>query len=123
MRFRLYSCTLVADIEAVFHQVKVPESDRDNLRFLWWPNGDLTHKPIAYRMNSHAFGATSSPTCAALALNQTVDSNLADRDERKLNLAKRAFYVSDCFLSLNFPDEVKEMAKCLKDTLSRGFLT
>ena len=122
MIFRQFSCTLVADIEAMFHQVKVTESDRDSLRFLWSPNGDLNRKPIAYRMTSHPFGATSSPTCAALALNQTIKSNPVGYDERKLNIAKRAFYVDECLLSLNTPEEVSEMAKCLKDTLSRrGF--
>ena len=36
LRFRQYSCTLVVDIDAMFHQVKVAESDRDSLRFPWW---------------------------------------------------------------------------------------
>ena len=119
MRFRQYGCTLVTDIKAMFHLVKFPESHRDGLRFLWWPDKNLTHKPFAYRMTSHPFGATSSPTFAALALNQTIESNLAGHDERNLNIAKRAFYVDDCLLSLNTPEEGSEMAKCLKDTLSR----
>ena len=113
----------MADIEAMFHQVKVTESDRDSLRFLWSPNGDLNRKPIAYRMTSHPFGATSSPTCAALALNQTIKCNPVGYDERKLDIAKRAFCVDDCLLSLNTPEEVSEMAKCLKDTLSWGAST
>ena len=108
---------LVADIEAMFHQVKFPESDRDSSRFLWWPNRDLNRKPIAYRMTSHPFGVTSFPTCAALALNQTIESNQAGHDERKLNIAKGAFYVDDCLLSLNTPEEVSEMAKCLKEKI------
>ena len=71
-------------------------------------------------MTSHPFGATLCPTCSALALKQTMESNLAGHDERKLNIAKRAFYVDDCLLSLNTPEEVSEMANCLKDTISRG---
>ena len=106
----------------MFHQVKVLESDRDCLRFLWWPNWDLNRNPIGYRMTSHLFGATSSPTCAALALNQTFESILAGHDERKWNIAKRALYVDDCILNLHTPEEVSEMVYCLKDTLSRrGF--
>ncbi|OON19881.1 hypothetical protein X801_04247, partial [Opisthorchis viverrini] len=38
LRFREHPYVLVADIEALFHQVKVPQSDRDALRFLWWTN-------------------------------------------------------------------------------------
>ena len=111
---------MVADIEAMFHQVKVPESDRDCLRLVWWPNGDLNRKPLAYRMTSHPFGATLFPNCAALALNQTIESILASHDEQKLNIAKRGFYVDDCLLSLNTPEEASQMAKCLKDTLFLG---
>ena len=109
----------MADIEAMFHQMKVPESDRDGLRFLWCTDENLTHRPIDYRMTSHPFGATSSSTFAALALNQTIESNLAGHDERNLHIAKRAFYVDDCLLSLNTPEGGSDMAKCLKDTLSR----
>ena len=40
-RFKKYPVALVANIEAMFHQVKVRPADRNNLRFLWWPAGDL----------------------------------------------------------------------------------
>ena len=41
-RFRQEPVGLVADIEAMFQQVLVEPSDCDVLRFLWWPDGDLT---------------------------------------------------------------------------------
>lgn len=34
----------MADVKAMFHQVKVPQEDADLLRFLWWPGGDM-NKP------------------------------------------------------------------------------
>ena len=34
-RFRLGKYTVIADIEQMFHQLKVRESDQDGLRFLW----------------------------------------------------------------------------------------
>ena len=43
-RFRKYPVALVADIEAMFHLVEVRPADRNNLRFLWWPAGDLSKK-------------------------------------------------------------------------------
>ena len=46
LRFGQYGFTLVADINAMLHQVNIPESDRDSPRFLLWPHGNLTHKPI-----------------------------------------------------------------------------
>lgn len=39
-RFHKEPIVITADIEAMFHQVKVPIKDRDLLRFLWWPDGD-----------------------------------------------------------------------------------
>ena len=49
----------MADMKAMFYQVFVPEEQRDFLRFLWWPNGDLTAQIEEYRMTVHLFGAVS----------------------------------------------------------------
>ena len=35
-RFRQEQIALMADVEGMFHQVRVSEQDRDALRFLWW---------------------------------------------------------------------------------------
>lgn len=42
----------MGDIQAMFHQVKVTEEDRD---FLWWPEGDLTKEVAKFRMTVHLF--------------------------------------------------------------------
>lgn len=42
IRFRQEPVAVLGEIQAMFHQVKVAEEDRDFLRFLWWPEGDLT---------------------------------------------------------------------------------
>ena len=49
-RFRQEHVALAADIEAMFHQVRVHDEDCDALRFLWWPRGDLNRQPKCYRM-------------------------------------------------------------------------
>ncbi|XP_073713144.1 uncharacterized protein [Misgurnus anguillicaudatus] len=74
-RFRQEPIGLMADITAMFHQVKVPVSDSDFLRFLWWPEGDVSQPPVEYRMTVHLFGATSSPSCASYALRRTAEDN------------------------------------------------
>ena len=43
---------MTADIQAMYLQVRIPEQERDCLRFLWLENGEV--KP--YRMTSHLFG-------------------------------------------------------------------
>lgn len=66
IKFRQELVALMADIKAMFHQVKVSEKHVDYLRFLWWPNGDVQQDLVEYRMNVHLFGAMSSPSCANL---------------------------------------------------------
>ena len=41
LRFRQYPIALVAVIEGMFNQVKVPLEDSDALKFLWWEDSDL----------------------------------------------------------------------------------
>ena len=43
LRFRQDHTAIVADIESMFHHVKVREQDQDSLRFLWWDGGINEH--------------------------------------------------------------------------------
>lgn len=72
-RFRHEHIALMSDIEAMYHQVRVPPEDQDLLRFLWWPNGNLDEPLKEYKMVVHLFGATSSPSCANFALRKTAE--------------------------------------------------
>ena len=45
-RFRKEPVVIMADTESMFHQVQVPPDDRDLLRFLWWPEGDMQQPPM-----------------------------------------------------------------------------
>ncbi|XP_068749086.1 uncharacterized protein [Montipora capricornis] len=60
-RFRQEPVAFMADIEAMFYQVLVPADQLDFLRFLWWPNGDLSAELEEYRMRVHPFGVVSWP--------------------------------------------------------------
>ena len=54
----------MGDIDAMFHQVRVPDTQRDFLRFFWWPNGNLDGDLAEYQMNVHLFGAVPFPSCS-----------------------------------------------------------
>ena len=75
-RFRKNKVTLVADVKAMFHQIKVDPRDQNALGFLWWNKGDLYKETMVYKMVVHPFGATSSPSCTNLCLKQTSFSSV-----------------------------------------------
>ena len=74
LRFRQEPIALVADIEGMFNQVKVPPEDADALRFLWWEDSNL-EQPSEFQMTSHIFGATDSPSCASFCLRKAAEDN------------------------------------------------
>ena len=70
-RFRRESIALTADIECMFHQIRVHQQGVHALRLLWLPGGDLSLDPVLHQMQVQLFGATSSPSCATFCLRQT----------------------------------------------------
>lgn len=120
MRFREEPVALVADIEAMFHQVKVSDTDRDVLRFLWWPDGNMEKQPMEYCMTVHLFGATSSPSCAAYSLRCTAKDNAEAFSEDTISTIERNFYVDDLLKSVIDAKVGIKLSSDLRDILSRG---
>ena len=73
LRFRTNPIALISDIQQAFHKIKIDESHRDVLRFLWY-NNILNDDPniIAYRFARLLFGLTSSP----FILNSTINLDI-----------------------------------------------
>ena len=70
----------MANVKSMFHEVCVTSNDYDALCFLWWPQNNLNVEPQEIQMLVHLFGATSSPSCANFALQETADDNSSDFD-------------------------------------------
>ncbi|XP_030596228.1 uncharacterized protein LOC115787620 [Archocentrus centrarchus] len=119
-RFRQEPVAFMGDIQAMFHQVKVAEVDRDFLRFLWWPEGDFHQELKDYRMTVHLFGAVSSPSCASFALRKTADDNRGEFSHETVHAVKRNFYVDDCLMSLGSDKEAIQMIRELIVLCKRG---
>ena len=105
LRFREERIAIMADIEAMFHQVGVTKSHRDVLRFLWWPQGNVDASSQTYRMKVHLFGGVWSPSCCSFALRRTAADNKSNFHEDVKNAVERNFYVDDCLKSVE--DEQK----------------
>ena len=119
LRFRQEPIAIMGDIESIFYQVKVDKSHCDYLRFFWWPNGDLTANPVAYRMLVHLYGAVSSPSVANAALQKTA------RDQKSFGpevseVVHKNFYVDDCLKSVGTEDEAIKMINDVSELCKSG---
>lgn len=123
LRFRQEQVAIMADIKAMFHQVKVAEEHRDYLRFLWWPQGKLEEDLVEHRMTVHLFGAVSSPSVACLALRKTAEDNHVNFPKEVIETINRNFYMDDLLKSLPSVENAVTMVKNLITICKRGGFT
>jgi hypothetical protein len=122
LRFRQDKVAMMADIEQMYYQVKVPEVDREAFRLLWWPGGDLSSVPREYCMKVHVFGATSSPSCASFALRRAALDQAVVYDDEVVSTTLKSFYVDDLLKSVSTVENACRISKMLTEMLGkRGF--
>ena len=120
IRFRKHTVPVMADIEAMFHQVRVTEEHRSFLRFLWWPGGDVSLKPEVYEMCVHTFGTISSPSCANFALRKTAKDNKEMYGDDASDTLLRDFYVDDMLKSLDEDEEAVSLMSRVQQICKEG---
>lgn len=121
VRFRQHKVALMCDVEKMFHQFEVKESDRNFLRFLWWKNGDLRSQPQMYRMSVHLFGAVSSPGCANYGLKHLAKENSLEFPSGSQFIA-RDFYVDDGVTSTETVEDGIRLAREARELCAKGGL-
>ena len=104
----------------MFSQVFVDKCDQDAFRFLWYPNDDLSQDPVDYRMQTHVFGARSSPCCAAYALRATAMDNLTNADDHVVRTVFKNIYVDDVCCSCKSVDAAISLVSQLSSLLESG---
>lgn len=119
-RFRKNPVVIMADIESMFHPVRVPAEDTDLLRFLWWPDGDLNQDLTDFRMMVHLFGATSSPSCANFALRKCGEDHKEQFSQETVDKVLHCFYVNDCLVSVASEEEAVSLYHNLVSIVANG---
>ena len=82
----------MGDVEAMFHQVKVPDTQCIFLKFLWWEDSDTSKEIINYVMTAHVFGGSLSPSCSNFALRKTTIDSEELYGKEIATILERNFY-------------------------------
>ena len=115
LRFRQHHSAVMADIAAMYNQVKIPIHDRDALRFLWIRDGHIQH----FRSTSHLFGGIWCSSSASYALRRSAETT---SDLNIQNIIMQSFYVDDLAYSSADPTLLNAHIVKLKHVLNiRGF--
>ncbi|XP_057366140.1 uncharacterized protein LOC130687002 [Daphnia carinata] len=104
-----------ADIEKMFHQVKVPEEDQAAFRFLYRTPGSIS-APLTYQTTVHVFGAISSSMSCIFVLNRTADDH-RNQFPDVADSVRRNFYVDNYLNSFDSEDEVIKPSRQMKSLL------
>ena len=120
LRFREEQIAATGDIEAMYHQVKVPENQRCFLRFLWWKDSDSNKVVIDHEMTAHVFGGISSLSCPNYALKKTPAGNTKKYGEDVSSILRRDFYVHDMLKSFPSSKIAADMIYKVKSLCNEG---
>ena len=115
LRFRQFNYAIIADIESMYLQVRVPDADRNALRFLWYDDDDSI---VEFRMTSHLFGGIWCAASSAYALRHTV----TDMNPNSLirDTILKSFYVDDMLKSVRNFSEACDVIHETKRVLRHG---
>ena len=108
----------MSDIDAMFHQVRVCDTQRDFLSLFWWPHGNLDGDLAEYQMNVHLFGAVPFPSCSNFVLRQAADD--AEGYVGSATAEEEFFYVDDCLCSEESEEEVIQRISGARSACAHG---
>ena len=114
VRFRQYEYAALADVEAMYMQVKVPIKYRNALRFLSFDDKQITR----YRMTSHLFGGIWCSSSSTYALRKRCEDNKTSDMVR--DVIFKSAYVDDFLPSFKSVDQARGAMHEAKKIISYG---
>ena len=118
LRYREHPVAIGADIEKMYHQVRVRKEDQAAYRFVYRPPGSR-EAPRTYQMQVHVFGSKPSPAICMYVLNKTAEDNASEFPEAAAKV-KECFYVDNYMESFPTEEAAIRQARQMKELLSRG---
>ena len=115
-RFTVKLVAITADIEAMFMQVGIIETDQPSMRFLWPTERSIKQ----FQYTRLIFGARCSPTTEIFILQKT--ANDFSPNQAVMDLVYNSFYMDDFVHSFKTIQKAKDNTALLKKTLSKGGL-
>jgi hypothetical protein len=115
-QFRTGKIGLVADIARAFLSVKLLESERKYVRFLWYKGNDMGKAIVPYHCNTIIFGNVSSPFSLAIVLSQ----HLAKTDNPVARDLINKLYVDNLLTSVDTDTEALEYYDRSRSVMSDG---
>ena len=123
IRFRLGKFACVADLCKCFFQVRIPESQQDLFKLIWFKDNDIDNGDVqVYQFTRHVWGINSSPFVALLAIKRLVNENPTNASQLTLNAVANYRYMDDMLMSCNSFSDLQTIALEGVDLFgSRGF--
>ena len=108
---------MAADVKEMYHMLRLPESDKHAMRFLWRESPD--EKPTVYQFERTVFGEVFAPSRAIYTVRRNADENGEDLP-LGIKAVYKHFYMDVGFPSTDSRDEAIEMRKQMSELLRRG---
>ena len=95
LRFRQEPVSLSSDIETMFHQVMVDPNGIDTLRFIWWPEYDLSKEHVDY-----TFLVASLYQVGTILVFERRPKTMQETNNKVIDTVLKNFHVDDCLKSV-----------------------
>lgn len=113
LRFRQHNFVLTADIEKMYRQILIDDSQRNLQLILWRSDED---KPIkVLRLNTVTYGTASAPFLSTRCIYQLAEEC---KDEMIKRTMKRDFYMDDLITGCDSVESLVELANSVSQKLS-----
>ena len=100
-----------ADLSKRIFQVKIPESQQNLFKLIWFENDDIDNGDVqVYRFTRHVWGINSSLFEALLAINRLVNENPTNASQLILNALTNYRYMDDMLMSCNSLSDLQTIA-------------